>query len=88
MKLNLYCVKDSKTSKSDLFLEENDVSAKRSFEYAIKSDLKKAMFAGDYVLYYLGNYDHASMSFNIEKAPKVLMPGSSILGNEVNDNEV
>lgn len=85
MIMNLYCVKDELSEKTDLFLEENDATAKRSFEFAIKNDLKKAMFAKNYDLYFLGKYDSATISFEIV-APKLIVQGSSVLRSNIDEN--
>lgn len=76
MKMNLYVIRDQRTSFMTPSVDFNDQSAVRNFEHAVLQ--KDSLFnthAEDYSLYRIGLYDNESGRITPEDFPVLILDG-------------
>ncbi len=76
MKMNLYVIRDQRTSFMTPSVDFNDQSAVRNFEHAVLQ--KDSLFnthAEDYSLYRIGQYDNESGRITPEEFPVLILDG-------------
>ncbi len=76
MKMNLYVIRDQRTSFMTPTVDYNDQSAVRNFEHAVLQ--KDSLFnthAEDYSLYRIGEYDNNTGCVVSEESPVLILDG-------------
>lgn len=76
MKLNVYVIRDQRTSYMTPSVDYNDQSAIRNFEHAVLQ--KDSLFnthAEDYSLYRIGEYDNQTGRISPEESPVLILDG-------------
>lgn len=76
MKLNLYVIRDQRTSYMTPSVDYNDASAVRNFEHAVLQ--KDSLFnshAEDYSLYRIGVFDNETGRISAEELPVLVLDG-------------
>lgn len=81
MNYNVYSIKDDLTGFMSLILEQNDVTAMRSFSMACDASKRDSSLMAfrprDFVLYRLGSFDTFSGALNVESSPVAVCSGNS-----------
>lgn len=76
MKLNLYVIRDQRTTYMTPSVDYNDASAVRNFEHAVLN--KDSLFnshAEDYSLYRIGTFDNETGRISAEEMPVLILDG-------------
>lgn len=76
MKMNMYVIRDQRTTYMTPSVDYNDQSAVRNFEHAVLN--KDSLFnshAEDYSLYRIGEYDNQTGRITPEESPVLILDG-------------
>lgn len=82
MKYGIYSYRDLKVGFMPVQCDQNDLSAKRGFSYAINNNNIMNFSAKDYDLYKVGEFDIEKGVIESYKVPVLIASGVSVLSGE------
>lgn len=79
---NIYCIRDDKAGFLDPFVDLNDSTALRNFNFAMGKDTVMGVNAKDFSLYCVGTFNTQSGVVEAPDRPILIVDGSSLKGVE------